>query len=378
MKKELFDQILIRYQEGKANPDEIKFIESYYRALEYRTDPNQIGNQLPSAKTWNEIHEYINSAIQGKKAPNIFKLWRLIAVSAAAVTFLTIGIYFFIAPETPNENNDNIYLADIAPGKQGATLTLANGTKIKLSEASNGKLTKQANVTVSKLSDGQLIYVFKSNNHGKDSAEVINTLTTDKGETYQVLLPDGSQVWLNAASSLTYPVNLNEHTKRSIKLDGEAYFEVSKDKRHPFVVVTNNQKVEVLGTHFNINAYSDEPTTKTSLLEGSVKVNDKTILKPGEQSIMEDEKIAITTFDPDKVIAWKNGKFVFDEENIQSIMRKLSRWYNVEVSYRGELKDRNFTASISRFDKISKILDKLSYTNKIHFKIEEGRIIVMK
>jgi transmembrane sensor len=350
---------------------------SSYKQFNSKDKWDGVKARLNLSQTPREGKEYLSNEDAPKQIAKSIK-WPRISVAAAAIAFLAIGIYFFISPKAANENKVNTYATDIAPGKQGATLTLASGEKIRLSDAFNGELAKQANVTVSKLANGELMYEIKSHAKGESGSASMNTLTTAKGETYQVRLPDGSQVWLNAASSLTYSANLNERGKRRVRLEGEAYFQISKDKAHPFVVSTAKQEVEVLGTHFNVNAYPDEPSTKTALVEGSVKVNDNTVLKPGEQSILENGKIAISPFDPYKVTAWKNGKFVFDEEDIESIMRKLSRWYNVEVIYQGELKDRNFTASISRFDHISKILEKLSYTNKIHFKIEGRRVTVME
>lgn len=264
---------------------------------------------------------------------------------------------------------------DIAPGKQGATLTLASGKNIRLSDAANGELAKEAGVTITKSANGQLVYEIKGS---KTEPNRLNTLSTAKGETYQVRLPDGSLVWLNAASSLTYSATLIESGVRRVKLDGEGYFEIAKDKTHPFIVATEKQEIKVLGTHFNVNSYNDEPETKTSLLEGSVKINEASVIKPGEQAITNsNKKTRIEEADVNSAVAWKNGKFIFEEENIESIMRKLSRWYNVEVIYQGDFSNKTFDGSISRSDNISKILEKITFTQAVHFKIEGRRIYIM-
>lgn len=310
-------------------------------------------------------------------------LWPIITGMVAAVAIIVVGIYLYKYKLDNNQNQTSTYANDITPGKQGATLTLASGKQIQLTNAANGELAKESGVTITKTATGELIY--QINDQTQASQNITNTLNTAKGETYQVVLPDGSKVWLNAASKLTYPAKFTSLNQRKVQLDGEAYFEIAKDKAHPFIVETYKQQVEVLGTHFNIYAYNDEATTKTTLLEGSVKVapistestNSKT-LHPDEQSSLNNSGIlSISKVDAANAIAWKNGKFEFNEEDIESIMRKLSRWYNVEIIYQGNVSGKTFVGSISRSDNISKILDKITYTQAVHFKIEGRRIYVM-
>ena len=396
MEQQQINDIIEKYKHGIASPAELEQLNNWYRDNAY------LDAEYPDNE--HEVCDRIITRLNSKINPvqRRTKLWPRIAAAAAILLVAGAGLFFYTsyyAPRHLDDRRDPLSANDIAPGKIGATLTLANGKQISLSDAKNGELAKEAGVTITKNADGQLVYAVSSSrgtegsldhatsrdlSYRRDdwkagttnSAGLTNTLTTAKGETYQVRLPDGTLAWLNAASTLKYPASFTAHKNRRVELSGEGYFEVAKDKAHPFIVVTDKQEVEVLGTHFNVNSYADELSTKTSLLEGAVKINDKLVLKPGEQSILKGGKLAVSKFDPDKVIAWKTGKFVFDEEDIESIMRKLSRWYNVEVSYQGDLKDRNFTASISRFSNISKILDKLSYTNKVHFKIEGRRVIV--
>ena len=308
----------------------------------------------------------------------IKRLWPSIAAAASIVFAVGLGGYVYFNQEKETITHESSYANDVAPGREGATLTLANGKKIRLSDATNGELAKEAGVTISKSADGQLRYEIK-----EDSRDIskINTLSTAKGETYQVRLPDGSLVWLNAASSLTYSANLVERGKRRVRLDGEGYFEVAKDKAHPFVVESRGQEVEVLGTHFNVNAYNDEDKIKTTLFEGSVKVfhtNNEILLKPGEQATLSENKLSVSEADTEEVLAWKDGDFIFNREPIESVMRKLERWYDIEVIYRGEVPTDGFQGAISKFKNISQVLKLLEQTKVASFKIEGRRVIVKK
>lgn len=323
----------------------------------------------------NEMFEQIVKEPQLKKMHR--KLWLRISSVAAVLLLATLSTFWFVSAE--NVQPSVAFKTDINAGKIGATLTLADGRKIKLDNADNGKLAEDAGVKISKTKAGELIYEVKGNQH---SANRMNTLSTSRGETYQVRLPDGSQIWLNAASSLTYPTNLKQEGKRKVYLDGEAYFEVAKDKSAPFIVEANNQTVEVLGTHFNINSYLNERSSNTTLLEGSVKVSTKSgfkgILTPGEQATITGGKLNVEPVDSRLSIAWKNNKFMFESASIQEVMRMIERWYNVDVIYEGEIPENKFGGSVSRFDNVSKVLQILASTKKVNFRIEERRIFVTK
>lgn len=305
------------------------------------------------------------------------KLWPLIAAIAAAVALIISGVYFF------NYNNQKIsgvqsitYENDVAPGKAGATLTLANGKKISLTNVNNGKLATEAGVTITKTADGQLVYSVSAL---RDVAKrPYNTLSTAKGETYMLTLPDKSKVWLNAASSLTYRASLSEQGKRVVRLSGEAYFQVAKDKVHPFVVKTDQQEVEVLGTHFNINSYTDEAIANTTLLEGSIRINKKLILKPNEQANLYKNGAIVVSRASENAVAWKDGNFVFEKENIESIMRKVARWYNVEIVYKGERPKELYSGITKRSGNVSQILSILEETGTVKFKIDGNKIILSK
>jgi transmembrane sensor len=306
------------------------------------------------------------------------KLWPSLATVAAAVALVVSGIYFLNYNKAAVGDRTSLISRDIGPGNVGATLTLANGKKIKLSDAVNGVIAKETGISVTKTADGELEYVVEKTAGHSNS---LNTLSTAKGETYILTLPDKSKVWLNAASSLTYTTGLSESVRR-VKLQGEAYFEVTKDKTHPFLVETDNQEVEVLGTHFNISSYSDENSVKTTLLEGSVLIkperSEERILKPGQQAILQGDAIKVVKADVVEAMAWKEGFFRFNDESIENIMLKISRWYDVDISYQGKDIKERFTGKVSRSKNISEVLLILEKTKDVHFKIEGRRVFVMQ
>lgn len=312
-----------------------------------------------------------------------------LAIAATVVVMVSTGLFFFFNHK--NQSGESLYAGskhDFPPGGNKAVLTLADGTVINLDEANTGAIASQAGIKITKTKDGQLIYHISPLNTGasktEDTAEEAlpyNTITTPRGGQYQVNLPDGTKVWLNAASSLRYPV-LFGSKERKVELSGEAYFEVAKDKIKPFRVLSNQQVVEVLGTHFNINSYHDEENTRTTLLEGSVKVfshlaKQSILLKPGEQSQVEGSSLSVKAIDADGAIAWKNGFFVFNAENIPSVMRKISRWYDLEVIYEGNVNDQDLAGSVSCFKNVSEVLNTLELTGLVHFKMEGRRITVI-
>jgi len=326
----------------------------------------------------NYVFEYETSN-QGGQIKKI-KLWPRIGIAAAvAAIIVSVGIWSYKRNYNGNAIDQIAHMNDIVPGKRGATLTLANGKKISLIEAANGELAKEAGVIITKTASGQLIYEIKN----KDTvSNKINVLTTDNGETYQVRLPDGSSVWLNAASTLKYPASFAAFKDRRVELSGEGYFEVAKDKAHPFIVKTLNQEVRVLGTHFNINAYADEPATATTLLEGSVKLtagNNDSLLKPGEQAINDHGTIKVGKANMEAIVDWKNEEFFLDKMDFRAAMRKISRWYNIEVIYSGSV-PANLEAGgwIPRNSKLSDVLKSIESTGQVNFKIEGRKLYVSK
>jgi transmembrane sensor len=274
---------------------------------------------------------------------------------------------------------------DVAPGGNKAILTLADGSSIVLDSASNGTLGQQGNIKIIKLDNGLLAYSVNGKQLTENDEAFYNTISTPRGGQYQITLADGTMVWLNAASSIRFPV-LFTGTQRKVEITGEVYFEVAKNKTMPFKVKATSSEIEVLGTHFNVNAYEDEATTKTTLLEGSIKVSTASFvsntqttkfLQPGQQaSSSNDGKINIlSNADLEETMAWKNGRFQFKSTDLKSMLRQIARWYDVDVEYRGNV-DLHFTGQLTRNENVSKVFEKLALTNEVHFKIEGRRIIV--
>jgi len=304
--------------------------------------------------------------------------------AAAIIVFCTAGL-LIIRERNIKQNAAELAAkraqTQIVPGGQKAILTMANGKVIVLANAANGVLANIGGNKILKRTQGQIVYDAKG--AGAQADEVgYNTLTTPRGGEYQVILPDGTKVWLNAASSITYPTQFTGN-ERHVKLTGEAYFEVAKNKKKPFYVAMNDVQVRVLGTHFNISAYGDDDAITTTLLEGSVQVTKNksvSLLKPGQQAIVKpaSDDIAVSDANIEDAMAWKNGYFIFNNDNITGIMKKVSRWYNVDVYYAADLSDQQFGGSYYRSKNINELLEYLEMIGKIHFKIQERRITVMK
>jgi ferric-dicitrate binding protein FerR (iron transport regulator) len=308
--------------------------------------------------------------------------WKRVAAAAVVILFVLGAAYWVI----PKQNNEKITASIAAPGKQTAKilpggnhaiLTMADGSKIVLDSVQNGNI-QSGGATISK-QGGVLVYDGSSPAKSATAAVAYNTLTTPRGGQYKLILADGSKVWLNASSSLHFPTAFTGK-ERNVELTGEAYFEVAKNKEKPFRVNVNGMQVEVLGTHFNVNAYADENSIKTSLLEGSVKIKRGDVsglLKPGQQGILESNNndLKIKEVNMDEVIAWKNGLFQFNGAGIKTIMLEISRWYNVEIVYSGKVPQRSFVGKISRDAALPDVLKILELSN-VKFNVIGRKIIV--
>lgn len=312
---------------------------------------------------------------------------KLIAWTSAAAILL--ALFFTYVEFRPGHHEQGMAantaapkkMNDVAPGKNIAVLTLSDGSTIILDSVKNGVLAEDGSAKVFKMANGQLSYKPGNDNSGK---LVYNTISTPKGGQYEIVLADGTKVWLNAGSSLKFPPVFTGN-QRGVSLTGEGYFEVAKDPSKPFVLSVRDMKIEVLGTHFNVNAYVDEKTIATTLLEGSVKVSGDAkkqasafrVLKPGQQANFDKEgKIAVKDdADLDEAISWKNGKFYFNNADISVMMRQISRWYDLEVKYEGTVPERKFTGKIDRNVNVSKIITMLEYA-KVHVRLEGNTIVV--
>lgn len=305
-----------------------------------------------------------------KNKPRPVVLWRRGLSVAAAVILLVIGIWYLsLRSHQPSSAASVAGIAnDIPPGGARAILTLADGSSIVLDSAHNGQLARQGSAQVVK-ANGQVSYRAESNN----AAVVYNTMTTPKGGQYQLVLPDGTKVWLNAASSIRYPT-VFQGQRREVEMTGEGYFEVARNTDMPFIVKTTHANVTVLGTHFNINAYDDERNTRVTLLQGAVRVNDAVTLSPGQQAIAGVGTRMVADIDTSAVVAWKDGKFQFGETaDIETVMRQVARWYDVQVVYRGNI-TRHIGGTIGRDVTLSHLLKVLQATGAVHFK-QDGKTI---
>jgi transmembrane sensor len=375
--------LLAKFERGEASEPELdeldKWYQSFERDVKYTTGLSEAGRLQAKDNLLVKINNRLDqkpAAGEPNRRVRSINLWPRIAIAAILLICLSVGGYFLIQKQAATQQTAQVSKYDIAPGGNKAILTLANGKQIILTGARNGKLATAQHTAISKVADGLVAY--KAGVTTREDVAEYNTMTTPKGGQYTLMLADGTKVILNAASSITYPTNFRGNERR-VKLTGEAYFEVAHNKASPFHVNSNGQDVEVLGTHFNINSYNDEPYTRTTLLEGSVKINNYTILKPGDQSALNKVgNITVAAAETDEAVAWKNGKFVFQSESIESIMRKLARWYDADVIYQDRFENISFSGSISRSDNISKILNKITFTSVVHFKIEGRRIIVSK
>jgi ferric-dicitrate binding protein FerR (iron transport regulator) len=297
---------------------------------------------------------------------------RWLWAAAGVALLVTAAGYFLFQPQPIHQPVTTIVKTqDIAPGGNRATLVLGDGSQLSLDSAANGTLSQQGNTKVVKLANGQLAY----QTAGQSSIQTIlyNTIFTPRGGKYKVTLPDGSKVWLNAASSLRYPTAFTD--TRSVELNGEAYFDIAPDASHPFIVSHGKTVVEVLGTTFNMMAYPDEASIRTTLLSGAVKVNGQR-LQPGQCASISNGKLSIEEeVNTEAAVAWKNGYIQFEGNNIRSAMRQISRWYDVEVTYKGEVPS-HFRGIIPSHVPVSEVLKMMEMTGEVTFEISGRTIIV--
>jgi transmembrane sensor len=384
MEKETIIHLLEKIESGAATAEELARYNELYAHFQNNEDWNTdtMGVQQEIGKLmYGKIYEKTTKTLHRPKIYSVFSY-------AAAVVLIAMcaGLYFYKLKTSGTRQLKETSLAgriDLPPGGNKAILTLANGNQISLTDAANGDLVKQSHIAITKTANGQVVYKVSGTLNNDESLPLqYNTIATPKGGEYQVLLPDGSKVWLNAASSLKFPTMFASN-ERMVELTGEAYFEAAKDQSKPFIVMAKGTRVEVLGTHFNIMAYADEKVVKTTLLEGAValsKGSSKVTLKPGQEGGMREGErdFKVENIDVAAAVAWKNGLFYLQDDDLESIMRKVSRWYDVDVVYKDVDKDLQFGGTISRYESVSQVLDKLELTGGIHFKIEGRRILVMK
>ena len=404
MEQEKLISLIRQYINGNASADELAELQSYISREE---NAENISGALETvlaetgakeaydAKRFDPLLKNILEADKIRKVTPVRRLhpFRWAAAAAIIILFAAGGYFYFNKKSEPVIAKTEIK-NDIAPGGNKAILTLANGQQIILNSAANGTITQQGNTKIIKLDSGQLAYQQLATGNGQSAIgnrqlEIqYNTISTPKGGQYQIVLADGSKVWLNSASSLRFPTAFNGK-ERLVELTGEGYFEVKHDARQPFRVKAGELVIEDIGTHFNINAYSDEETLQTTLLEGSIRVTTSSPsgegrgeaevrLKPGQQAILAEngQLSKINNVDINKIMAWKNGWFEFDQTGLATIMRQVSRWYDVDVIYEGNPGTEKFGGRISKNLPLSSIMNMLE-SSGVNFRLE-GRKLVVK
>lgn len=363
-----FKELLHKYNTGECTPEERAIIESWYHQLELPDLEEITDEQLL------EIEQLTLPVKQRER-------WRWMSVAAAIAVLVTAGGYFlYHSGNTPERQPLTVIQDDVLPGSDKAVLTLANGQRITLAGAENGELARQGGIIIKKKADGELNYT-GGEIQDVDAPPMINAVTTPRGGKHHLVLADGTQVWLNAASSITYPVAFNSQ-EREVEITGEAYFEVAKHAGQPFRVVCKAQRIDVLGTHFNVNAYPDEPVIKTTLLRGAVRVTadggESAVLKPGQQAALNSlQHVTVSSVIPELAIDWKEGDFIFKNETLPDIMRKVSRWYDVDVDYGHYSNSKlTFSGEVSRSRNLSAVLKMLEATAAVKFTVKNNHITI--
>ena len=393
--------LLQRYLEGNASQEELIILEQWYQQLADAGEWNWADGERQQLEAAMEERllgqidsgQAAGGSTQGTTSPGIGTFWvTLRRLTAAAILLLAIAsawLLFTRKTSQPIASLQQRYRNDVKPGRNAATLTLASGQTIVLDDNAPRTIGRQGNAEV--LNDsGQLVYKAASPQAASQQAaspsaaasEIFyNTLTTQKGNQYHLTLPDGSRVWLNAASSITYPTAF-AGKERKVTISGEAYFEVVKNQQLPFVVQQADMTVQVLGTSFDVNGYGDESARKTTLVEGKIRVGKAgtaEVLEPGEQAVIGKTGNGISVdHNPDieAVLAWKNGVFAFKDADISSIMQQVERWYDVDIVYEASITN-HFIADIPRNVPLSQLLRLLEATDQVHFRIDGKKVIVM-
>lgn len=400
--------LIMKYLKGLLMKEERAELEEWLNKSELNqalfdelTDEQRVKLKLQRFQTikkddvWDKTIRMINQEEGSRETMAVrrFVPWYRTAAVASVLILISIGSYFYLKnnqEEPSHQTVENQIIPDLEPGSDKAFLTLADGTVVSL-DSIEGEISLMSGMTVRKTNEGKLVYEIASSTRRSGEGLKYNQVSTPRGGQYQIVLADGTKVWLNSASSLKYPIQF-DGTSRIVELTGEAYFEVNAQKgvanqSIPFLVKTSKQTIEVLGTHFNVSSYEDEGSVKTTLLEGKVAVsvnsynledsgfigdrsyNDRIVLKPNEQSILSKNSFKVIEVNGDDFVAWKNGYFSFQRADLRSVMHQLSRWYDVDIVYTGEIPKETFTGKIYRNMSLSKVLEVLAFAG-VNFKIE--------
>ncbi|EHQ24904.1 FecR family protein [Mucilaginibacter paludis] len=381
--RQYLEELFRKYQNGSVTDAEKDIIERWLSHLDV--------NEVPlSAEAFFQQEQRSKKALKEslliQPETKVIRLprWAKVA-AAAAMLIITASLYFYPRLKHSPEVAARYVKPDFPPGTNRAILTLANGSKINLTGVKNGVLARQGITAIQKTNNSEIIYTATdSKGSVNDTAPLLNTISTPIGGQYQVTLPDGTKVWLNAVSYIRFPASF-DGDRRRVEIGGEVYFEVAKNPHKPFIVICAGQQITVLGTHFNVNAYPEENGIKTTLLEGSVKVsalNQNIFLKPGEQSLVaypsssQPTALLIPDADINEAVAWQKGMFYFKRTGIATIMRQAARWYDMDVHFEGPVPDKYITGKIRRNVNASEMLKMLEYTG-VKFNIQGKKVIVL-
>ena len=351
----------------QAVTDELKELNETY-------DADQAVKNIFAALQMEPVTDPVASSAAGERS--YIGRW---AAAAAVLILLTAGWYFSGRKQHGSKepiavSREQQIVKDIQPAASRAILTLSNGRNILLDSAGNGRLARQGAVTIDN-TDGRLIY----HGNGNEGSILYNTMTTPRGGQYQLNLPDGSKVWLNAATSLKYPTAFTG-SERTVELNGEAYFQVAPDKLHPFIVSTPNLKISVLGTQFDVAAYADEDSHRATLVEGAISVSngaESRMLRPGEQAIVKDKDLVTGLADVEKAIAWRTGFFAFSNTDIRTLMREISRWYDIDVAYGISDFPGLYGGRISRRLGLQELIKLLESNGIHHYRLDGRKLLVL-
>jgi len=368
------DHLLEKYLNQTANLGEQRLLESWYAHQATQ-------RKLTDADNFEHLADELWAGTRKKAGlTTAKKIYRIPYYWLSAAVLLLLGApVAYLSLRQPASISSIARASDIRPGTNKAILTLGNGQQVVLSSSKQGQLAMEDHTMVSQTDSGKIVY--QASSAAKGHELVYNTITTPAGGQFQLTLADGTNVTLDASSSISYPVAFNGK-QRLVTMTGQAYFEVAHDRTKPFIVNSRAQSIEVLGTHFNVNAYENEKTIRTTLLSGSIRLKTdqrQAILKPGEQALVIPmvNGLEVTAGDVEESIAWQKGYFRFRQEDIQSVMRKISRWYNIEVTYEGGVPTEKFSGTISRYKDISQVLGMLEYSKSVHFKLSGRRVTVL-
>ncbi|MGJ1269452.1 FecR family protein [Sphingobacterium spiritivorum] len=370
MKNQEAKALLEKYRDNTCTPEELSILYSWYVRHNVKQPDSLLYRDWISLMDMELKNTSVNRKLLNRKR---------IAVAASLLMILSIGGLIYYRGHKTSFQNEHISIIKLENNK--SILTLSGGEQISLEDVRQGDLFRKSGITVTKTGDGEVVFTVADAHGVKEKVE--NTLSTPKGRQWQLRLADGSHVFLNAASSISFPGSFSGLKNRIVKLKGEAYFEITKDKEHPFIVQMEKQHIKVLGTHFNVSNYQDDGYIRTTLLEGAVKIHTENasvadvLLKPGQEAFYSGNSLHVADADIEESVAWKNGEFSFADEDIYGIMRKIARWYDIEVVYVNKTNKATFDGKISVKRPLIKTLHLLKSTGKVDFQIEGRRVIVI-